>query len=121
VRASGTFSRREIPDQVRDRLAGQAVPAFRLAVAGEHQGRIEAQGVEVVGILMARRDRHHAGGHHGAVAVGDEQLIARVGHRVGHHRGHAGAQCALAQHDQASVGGEIAGVLRRCERLVPQG
>jgi hypothetical protein len=66
-------------------LAGQAVPALRLAVAGEHQGRIEAQGVEIVRILMARGNRHHARGHHGAVAVGDEQLIAPVGHRVGHH------------------------------------
>ena len=77
--------------------------AFRLAVAGEHQGRIEAQGIEIIGILVAGRDRHHACGHHGAVAVGDEELAARVGHRVGHHRGHTRAQRALAQHDQATV------------------
>ena len=102
------------------RLACNAVAALRLAVAGEHQGRIEAQGIEIVGILVARGDRHHARGHHGAVAVGDEQLIARVGHRIGHHSGHTGAQRALAQHDQAAVGGEIAGVLRGCERLAPE-
>ena len=62
--------------QARDgRLAGKAVAALRRAVAGEHQTRVEAQVVEIVGILMARRGRHHARGHHGAVAVGDEELI----------------------------------------------
>ncbi len=101
-------------------LAGNAVAAFRLAVAGEHQGGIVAQGIEVVGILIARRDRHHARGHHGAVAVGDEERIARVGHRVGNHRSHTGTKCTLAQHDQAAVGGEVAGVLRGCERLAPE-
>jgi hypothetical protein len=86
----------------------------------EHQGRIEAQGVEIVGILVARCERHHACGHHGAVAVRDEQLAALVGHRVGHHRSDTRAQRALARHDQATVGGEIAGVLRGCERLAPE-
>ena len=75
--------------QARDgRLAGNAVATLRLAVAGQHQGRVEAQRIEIVRILMARRDRHHARGHHGAVAVDDEQRIAPVGHRVGDHRGH---------------------------------
>jgi uncharacterized protein YaiI (UPF0178 family) len=75
--------------QARDgRLAGQALAALRCALAGDHQGRIEAQGVEVVGILVARCDRHHARRHHGAVAVGDEERVALIGQRVGHHRGH---------------------------------
>jgi hypothetical protein len=55
------------------------VAALRRAVAGEHQTRVEAQVVEIVGNLMARRGRHYARGHHGAVAVGDEELLRRSG------------------------------------------
>jgi hypothetical protein len=107
--------------QARDRrLAWQAVATLRLAIAGDHQGRIEAQGVKIVAILIAGRDRHHARGHHGAVAVRDEERVALVGQRVGNHRGHLGAQRALAQQDEAAVGGEIARIPRGCERLAPE-
>jgi hypothetical protein len=76
-----------------------------------------AQRVEVVGILLAGRDRHHARRHHRTIGVDDEQLVARVRQRIGDHGGKVEAPCRLAQHDEAAIRGEVAGILRGCERL----
>ena len=95
--------------------------ALGRSVAGDQQRRIVAQRVEIVGILIARRDRHHARRHHGAVAVHDEQLIAGIRQRIGDHAGQLQAVCGLAQHDQAAIRCEIASVLRGCERLARDG
>lgn len=54
------------------RLAGNIVPAFGRAVAGDQQRRIMAQRVEIVGVLVASRDGHHARRDHGGVGVRDE-------------------------------------------------
>ena len=83
------------------------------------QRGVMAQRVEVVGILVAGGDRHHACRHHRAIGVDDEERVARVGKRVGDHRGEIEATGRLAQHDQPAVRGEVAGVPRSCERLGP--
>ena len=103
------------------RLARNVVTALGRTLAGDQQGRIVAQRIEIVGVLVAGRDRHHARRHHRAVAVDDEQLVARIGQRVGDHGGKAETPRRLAQHDEAAVRGEVAGILRGCERLPRDG
>ena len=108
--------------QVREgRLARNGTAGLRRTLAGDHQRRIVAQRIEVVGILVAGGDRHHAGGHHRPIGVDDEERVAPVGERVGNHRGEVQATGRLAQHDQPAVRGEVAGVPRGCERLAPDG
>ena len=108
--------------QPRDRrLARNIVAAFGRAVAGDQQRGIVTQRIEIVAILVARRDRHHARRDHCRIGVRDEQRIARVGERPGDHIGHAQPQRRLTQHDQAAVRCEIAGVQRGCERLAGDG
>jgi hypothetical protein len=51
-------------------------------------------------------------------AVDDEELVSRVGQRIGDHAGKPAAVGGLAQHDQAAVRGEVAGILLRSERVV---
>ncbi len=61
-----------------------------------------AQRVEIVGVLVADRDRHHARRHHDAIGVRDEQRVARAGQRRRDHVRHAEANRAFTQHDQAT-------------------
>lgn len=70
---------------------------------------------------VAGCDRHHARRRHRAVAVDDEQLVARVWQRVGDDGGKAETSCRLAQHDEAAIRGEVASILRGCERLPRDG
>ena len=108
--------------QPRDRrLARNVVTALRRTLAGDHQRGIVAQRIEVVAILVAGGDRHHARRHHRAIGVDDEQRVARVRQRVRDHGGETEAPSRFAQHHQAAVRGEVAGILRGCERLVPTG
>ena len=94
---------------------------LRRTLARDHERGIVAQRIEVVGILVAGGDRHHACGHHRAIGVDDEQRVARVGKRIGDHRSEVEATGRLAQHDEPAVRGQAAGVLRGCERLGPDG
>ena len=108
--------------QARDgRLARNAAAGLRRTLAGDHQRGIVAQRIEVVGILVAGGDRHHARRHHRPIGVDDEQRVAPVGQRIGDHRGEVETTGRLAQHHKAAVRGEVAGVLRGCERLGPDG
>ena len=93
--------------------------ALGRTLAGDQQRRIVAQRVEIVGVLVAGCDRHHARRHHRTIGVDDQQRVTRVRQRVGDHGGEAEAAGGLAQHDEATVGGEVASILRGCERLGP--
>ena len=99
------------------RLARNVVTALGRTLAGDQQRGILAQRVEVIGILVAGGDRHHARRHHGTIGVDDEQRIARIRQRVRDHGGEAEAARRLTQHDQTAVGRKIAGIPRGCERL----
>ncbi len=104
--------------QARDgRLAGQVVAAVRRTLAGDQQRRVAPQRVEVVGVLVAGGDRHHARCHHRPIGVDDEQRVALIGERIGDHGGEVEATGRLAQHHKPAVRGEVAGVPRSCERL----
>ena len=108
--------------QARDgRLARNVVAALRRTLAGDQQSGIVAQRVEIVGILVAGGDRHHARGRHRAIGVGDEQRVGRVGKRIGDHRGQVETTGRLAQHHKPAVRGQVAGVPRGCERLARDG
>ncbi len=103
------------------RLTGQVVAALGRTLAGDQQRGVVAQRVEIIGILVAGRDRHHARRHHCTVAVDDEQWVARVGERIGDHGGEAQAAGRLTQHNEAAVRGKVAGIPRGCERLARDG
>jgi hypothetical protein len=72
--------------------------------------------VEVVGILVPRRDRHHSRRHHRPIGADDEQRVALIGERVGDHGGQIEATGRLAQHHKPAVRGQVAGVARGCKR-----
>jgi hypothetical protein len=95
--------------------------ALGRTLAGDQQRGIVAQRVEVVGILLAGRNRHHARRHHRAIGVDDEQLVARVRQRIGDHGGKVEAPRRLAQNDEAAIRAEVPCILRGCERLGPDG
>ena len=94
---------------------------LRRAIAGDQQRGIVTQRIEIVGIRIAGGDAHHPRRDHGGVGVRDEQRVARVGQVARHHVGDAAAVRDLAQHDQSAVRGEVAGILRGCERLALHG
>jgi hypothetical protein len=53
--------------------------------------------------------------------VDDEERVAPVGEWIGDHRGEVEATGRLAQHHKSVVRKQIAGILRGCERLGPDG
>lgn len=103
------------------RLARKIDAALGCAIAGNQKRGIAAQRVDVVGILVAGRDRHHPGGDHVRIGVRDEQRITRIGHIGRDHGGDAKPRGALAQEHEASIRGEVACVARSCEWLASDG
>ena len=101
-------------------LARDAAAGLRRTLARDHQRGIVARRIEIVGILVASGDRHHARGHHRPIGMDDQERIAPVGKRVGDHPGEVETAGRLAQHHKPAVG-QVAGVLRGCERLGPDG
>ena len=76
-----------VPKPGDGRLAGQIRAAFQRPLAGDHEGRIAPQGIEVVCVFIAGRDRHHTGGDHVAVSVRDKHRVARIRQMPGDHVG----------------------------------
>ena len=99
------------------RLAHQVDAALGRAVAGDLQCGIGLEPVDVVAILVAGGDHHHAGLHHVGVGVGHQQRIACIRHRCGDHLGDAEPPLDLPQCQKPAVRREIARVQRDCERL----
>ena len=84
---------------------------------GDLQGRIGAQRIDVVAVLVAGRDHDHPRHRHLGVAVPDAGRIAVVTERSGDRLGQPEALGDLAQHDDAAVRRQAAGIERGCERL----
>ena len=99
------------------RLAHQIETGLGRAAARDLEGRIGAQRIEVVAVLIAGRDRHHARRRHVGVGVDDARGIALVGQRRGDDVGEAQPQRDLAQDDHAAVRGHQASIEGGCERL----
>ena len=99
------------------RLAHQIGAGLGHAADGNLQRRIGAQRVDVVAVLVAGRDHEHPRRHHLGIAVPDACRIAFIAKRAGDRLGQAEARRDLAQHDQAAVRGQAAGIERGCERL----
>ena len=99
------------------RLAHQIEAALGGAAARDLERRIGAQRIEVVAVLIAGRDRHHARRRHVGVGVDDARRIAVVGQRRGDDVGEAQPQRDLAQDDDAAVRGHQASIEGGCERL----
>ena len=109
VASSARFSSREI------------VGWLGSAAAGDRQGWIVAQRVEIVGIFIAGCDRRHPRRDHLGIPVPDQQRVAGVGQRTCDHIGDVEVPGTLAQHDQAAIGREVAAILTSCERLARDG
>ena len=116
VRASARFSSREIVGWL-----GMSWPLSGARSQAISRAGSVTQRVEIVGVLVAGCDRHHARRHHRAVAVDDEQLVARIGERIGDCAGKAETPCRFAQYDEAPIRREVACILRGCERLPRDG
>jgi hypothetical protein len=117
---SDTFERApvgQVLEPGQRRLAHQIEAGLGRATAGELERRIGAQRIEVVAVLIAGRDRHHARRRHVGVAVDDARGIAIVGQRRGNDVGEAKPQRDLAQDDDAAVRGHQASIEGGCERL----
>jgi hypothetical protein len=84
---------------------------------GDLQRRIAAQLIEIVAILVAGCDRHHARQRHLGVGVRNAPGIARIANRFGNRLGQPEPRRNLAQHDQPAIRGQSAGIELGCERL----
>ena len=92
------------------RLRAQVGAAVGQAVAGQLEGRIAAQVVEVVGVCVAAGDGEDARAQDVIDAVGDEGGVARVGDQV--RQLHRDPQLLLhhAEQQDATVGGDAPAV-----------
>ena len=81
------------------RLAHQVDASLGGTITGDLECRIGLERIDVIAILMPRRDHHRAGEHHGGVRVRDQQRIARVGDVFGDAGCDVELARDLAQHD----------------------
>ena len=99
------------------RLAHQIGAALRRASDSDLQGRIKAQRIDVITVLVAGRDHEHARQCHLGVAVTNTGRITIVTQRRRDDLGKPEPGCNLAQHDQAAVAGQPPCIERGCEWL----
>jgi len=87
------------------RLGGQIGAAVGQTTAGQLEGGIAAQAVEVVAVLVAAADREQAGADHVGEPVGDARGIAAVGDQLGEAVGDAETALNSGQKHDATIRG----------------
>ena len=103
------------------RLRAQVDPSVGQPAAGELEGGIGAQGVEIVGILVAAADGEDAGPDHVGEAVGDAGRIAPVRDQPGQPLGDPEAPFRQRQQHDAAIRGEAPAVEGGCDFLPSDG
>jgi hypothetical protein len=101
--------RRVLPARHR-RLRAQIVAAVGQAVAGQLEGRVSAQMVEVVGIFVAAGDGEDAGAQDVIDAVGDKGRVARVRDQPRQLRRDPQAPLHHAEQQHAAIRGDAPAV-----------
>src|SRR5712664_2507689 len=89
-------------------LRAQIDAAVGQPATGELEGRIQAQPVEVVGILVAAGDRENAGAQDIGQPMSDPALIAAVRDHRGEPFGEAQPPLRLGEQHHPAIGGEPA-------------
>jgi hypothetical protein len=102
-------------------LAHQVGAALGQAAAGELEGGIGAQVVEVVGVRVAAGDRQDAGEQDLGQRVHDPARVTPVGDHRGELVGDAEPAGGLSQQQNAAIQGQAAAVEGSCELLAPHG
>ena len=103
------------------RLRAQVAPAVGQPAAGELEGRIGAQDVEIVGVLVAAADRKHPGADHVGDRMGDARGIAPIGNAARQTLGYAQTPLRHRQQHHAAVRGHPPAVERGCDFLALDG
>jgi hypothetical protein len=99
------------------RLAHQVGASLGASAHRDLQRGIGAQGIDIVAVLVAGGDHQHPRRRHLGVAVAHAGRIAIVAEWAGNRLGQPQPRGDFAQHDQAAVGRQAAGIERGCERL----
>ena len=102
-------------------LAHQVAPALGQASAGELEGGVGAQVVEVVGIFVAAGDRQDAGQHDLGQRMHDPARITPIRDRRGELLGDTEPPRGLGEQQDAAVRGQASAVEGGCELLAPHG
>lgn len=87
------------------RLRGQPDIRIGFLVAGDLQGRVMAQHIEVVAVLMPAGDGDHPRSDHRLVRVDHPRRIARIGDAGRQQRAQPARPSRLAQQQRAAVRG----------------
>ena len=103
------------------RLRAQIQTGVGQPPAGELEGRIAAQPVEIVGVLVAARDREDAGAQDVGHGVGDPVRITRIADHRGKPLGQAQAPLGRGQQHDAAVRGDPSAVERGCDLFASNG
>ncbi len=103
------------------RLRAQVPAAVRQPAAGELERRIEAQAVEIVGVLPAAGDGEDARPQNVGQRMRDPAGVAAVRDRGGELGGDAEPSLGFRQQHHATVRGDPATVERRGDLLAPNG
>jgi len=88
----------------------QRSPPARQAVQSQLEGRIAAQAVGIIGILVASRDHQHTEAQNVGHLVADPLRQARIVDAGGQALGNAEPLFGLAQDQHAGIGGELPAV-----------
>jgi hypothetical protein len=99
------------------RLRAQVRRALGQPADGHLEGRVGAQGIAVVGILVAGRDQQGAEADHLGEPVLDPLGRPWILKTARQARGDPKATLDLGQHQHASIGGQPAGVEAEVHRL----
>ncbi len=102
-------------------LRAQVDPGVGQPAAGELEGGVGAQGVEIVGVLVAAADGEEARPDHVGEAVGDAGRISAVRDQAGQPFGDPEAPLRQRQQYDATIRGEATAVERGCDFLPSNG
>jgi hypothetical protein len=97
---------------------GTQIPArVRVAIAGEPEGRIRPQMIEVIGVLVAAADREPASAEHIDKAVHDPGRIAPIREHPGQIVGQTETPLRHRQKHHAPIRGQASAIEGSCDFL----
>jgi hypothetical protein len=114
----GQFTRgRCILPAAHRRLAGQPRARSRQLAQRQAEARIVAQGIEIIGVLIATRDREHTGTQNVIEAMDHPRRVTRIGDARSKLPADPHRALGLRQQQNAAVRGQPATVERGCDLL----
>ena len=100
-------------------LAGQPRARSRQLAQRQSEARIVTQSVEIIGVLVAARDREHAGTQYVIKAMDHPRRIARIGNASRKPPAKPHRALGLCQQQNTAIRGEPTSVERGCDLLAP--